>query len=193
MKCISLLLAILTVSSVHASELQWTDFTNALEQRSFLEASVNNGLPWTVGDTSNYNLNAGFLKGTMTILVREETDEGFWLEQNVDMGFAGKQKIEALLDKNTGEVKKVLVNGQEQQQPASDFEVVSMEEANVTVPAGTFDCIHIVIRDKQTSKDSEAWVNPKLIPVNGMLKNISPSQLGKVTLELTSFQWAVKR
>jgi hypothetical protein len=166
------------------------ELTQAFTVQARAVANANKGLSWTVGDTTNYNLDAGFIKGTAVITVREETEEGFWLNQDLELGMAGQQKVEILLDKNTGEVKRIIVNGKEQEKPEVDMEVISMDEDKITVPAGTFECIHVVIRDKTKNEDSDAWVNPQLIPINGLLKNVSPGQMGKVTLELTSFKWA---
>ena len=86
------------------------------------------------------------------------------------------------------EVKKVLVDGREQSLPESDPEIIEQKEANVTVPAGTYQSIYLKIKDNaQNGAISEMWVNPRDIPISGMLKSIQDSQLGKVTIELVSF------
>jgi hypothetical protein len=43
---------------------------------------------------------------------------------------------------------------------------------------------------KQNGQDTtaEQWVNPKQVPVMGMVKIIAQSQMGPVTAELTSFK-----
>lgn len=145
------------------------------------------GLNWNVGDYANYKMGGGFLQGTNNMLVREKVSDGFWLEQNMDLGFMGKNKIEILIDPDTGEIKKLLVNGEKQDIPDnSGMEIISAEESSVTVPAGTFDAIHLKIKDKE-DKVSQMWINPELIPVNGSAKSISPSQFGDITLELTEY------
>ena len=71
-----------------------------------------------------------FIPGTMKMYVREintETAEA-WLVQEVNM-MIQKQKVEALIDTNTGATKKLLVDGQEQQIPASNYEII---EKNIT-------------------------------------------------------------
>ena len=69
----------------------------------------------------------------------------------------------------------------------SDAKVAANEK--VTVPAGTFDTIYIKIKDKANNDQiSEQWVNPRDIPLSGMVKSLADSQLGKVTIELTSFK-----
>lgn len=146
------------------------------------------GLNWKVGDQNNYNLDMGFIKGTMTMRLREIVAEGMWLDQDMDLGFMGKQKAEILIDQNTGETKKLIVNGQEQQIPKNEMEVVEVKEDKITVPAGTFDCIHARLKDKSNNQESNAWINPQQIPLSGMLKMIQPGQFGNVTVLLTSFK-----
>ncbi len=146
------------------------------------------GPNWAVGDTCDYKLNmGGFLNGTMKMYVREIGADGMWIVQEVDM-MIQKQTVEMLLDTATGEVKKVLVDGREQSLPESDPEIIEQKEANVTVPAGTYQSIYLKIKDNaQNGAISEMWVNPRDIPISGMLKSIQDSQLGKVTIELVSF------
>ena len=146
------------------------------------------GPNWAVGDTCDYKLNiGGFLNGTMKMYVREIGADGMWIVQDVDM-MIQKQTVEMLLDTATGEVKKVLVDGKEQALPESDPEIIEQKEANVTVPAGTYQAIYLKIKDNaQNGAINEMWVNPRDIPISGMLKSIQDSQLGKVTIELVSF------
>ena len=83
----------------------------------------------------------------------------------------------------------MLVDGKEQAVPKNDIEIVDQKQEQVTVPAGTFDSIHITIKDKANNGDlSEQWVNPRDIPIAGMVKTLANSQIGKVTMELTSFK-----
>jgi hypothetical protein len=141
-----------------------------------------------VGDSADYKMDGGFIQGTMHNLVREETPQGFWVQQDMDMGFLGKQKVEILFDKSTAGVLELLVNGQKQTPPdPNDVEIVETKHDHITVPKGEYDCIYAKIHDKKQNQDSEAWVNPKVVPINGMLKTIAPSQLGTITMELTDF------
>lgn len=164
------------------------DVVRSIQQVAIMEQAKTQGLDWKAGDTNNYSLDMGFIKGTMIMRCREVGAEGIWLEQDMDLGFAGKQKAEILLDPNTGEIKKMLVNGKEQQVPKQDVEIIEIKEDKITVPAGTFDCIHARIKDKTNNQEINTWINPQMIPLSGMLKTIQPSQFGKITVELTSFQ-----
>lgn len=144
-------------------------------------------LDWKVGDTANYSVDMGFIKGTMVMHVREWVEDGPWVEQNVEL-MGQQQKVEILFDKNDGSIITLIVNGQKQEVPENNSEIEEMEESNITVPAGTFDCIYVKIRDLDKNQTSEAWINPSLIPIAGMLQNKAPSQFGTVTIKLTSFR-----
>lgn len=149
------------------------------------------GLNFKKGDEANYNLNMSIVKGSMKMLVMDIVADGVWIQQLVDLGFAGKQDMQQLIDPNTGEIKKLIVNGKEQAPPKTgDIEVIDSKEDTVTVPAGTFTCLYIKAKVTQDGKASEAqqWVNPKAVPVFGMVKMITQSQLGPVTVELLSFK-----
>ena len=155
---------------------------------AIMEQAQTMGLDWKVGDRADYALDMGFIKGTMIMSVASIGADGIWMNQDADLGFMGKQKIETLIDPNTGEIKKILANGQEQQIPKQDIEVIEMKEDRVTVPAGSFDCIHARLRDKEKNEEINAWLNPGLIPMSGMIKQVAPSQMGTVTISLKSFK-----
>jgi len=161
----------------------------ASQQHQIQSAVTTQGLEWKVGQENDYKLNmGGFLNGTMKMSIREVGADGIWMVQDVDL-MIQKQKIEVLIDPNTGAIKKMLVNGKEQTPPKSDYEVLEQKEDHITVPAGSYDAIYIKVKDNaQNGAISEQWVNPRDIPLSGMLKSVADSQLGKVTIELTSFK-----
>lgn len=143
-------------------------------------------IDWKPGDTANYNVDMGFLKGTMVMSVRSNDGDEIWLDQDMDLGFAGKQKVETLMDADTGEVKKIIANGQEQQIPEQNLEVVQIVDEEITVPAGTFKCMHATLTDLKTNDELNIWATSD-VPMSGMVKQVTPSQFGVVTVELTSF------
>jgi hypothetical protein len=107
----------------------------------------------------------------------------------MDLGFAGKQDCDEVIDSTTGAVKSMVCNGQNQNPgDASDVEVIDSKEDTITVPAGTFTCLYIKAHSKSQNADIEQWANPKLVPVMGLVKALAPSQIGQVTVELTSFK-----
>lgn len=156
-------------------------------QQDMLSRAISRGLDWKVGDTNNYKLDMGFLKGTMVMTVASVGAEGIWMNQNMDLGGAGKQKVETLINPSTGEVIKTIVNGKEQEMPKQEIEIIEMVDDNITVPAGTFQCVHARINDKTNNQEINVWMAAS-VPLSGMIKTIQPSQFGNVTVELTSFK-----
>lgn len=150
---------------------------------------VTQGLNWKVGQENNYKLSmGGFLNGTMKMFVREIGADGIWMVQDIDLSIQ-KQKVEVLIDPNNGQIKKMLVNGKEQEPPKTDFEIIDQKEDHITVPAGSFDTIYIKVKDNANKGQiTEQWVNPRDIPLSGMAQSKSDSQFGKVTIQLTSFK-----
>jgi hypothetical protein len=150
---------------------------------------LNQALNWKVGDKADYKLSMGFIKGTMNTIVREEIDKGFWVNQDMDLGFMGKQKVEILFDKFTGAVLEMRVNGEKQDAPdPGDVEIIETRGEKVTVPAGTFEALYAKVKETKNNQVSEVWINPDVVPINGMIKTLSNSQMGKVTVELTAYK-----
>jgi hypothetical protein len=144
-------------------------------------------IPLTVGDSTDYQLSGGIFNGTAHIFVRENTADGIWVEQDINLGALGQQKVEALYDKNTGKVLKIVANGQEQALPnPADMKVVQTRQESVTVPKGTFACMYLKIHDNSKNNDTDTWIT-KAVPVGGMVKTVAPTQIGAITLELTDF------
>lgn len=148
------------------------------------------GINWAVGDACHYNLSmAGFVKGKLDVVVREKSEEGYWLDQNVDLGFFGRQTMSVLIDPNTGAIKKVIIDGKEQAPPEQgEMEVVEVKEDKVTVPAGTFEAVYFRVLDKKENKETEQWINPQLIPISGMIKSLGQGPMGQIVTELVSFE-----
>ncbi len=139
-----------------------------------------------VGDSADYNMNMSFITGKVHMFVRNQVAQGYWVETDVDAGMMGKQKVEVLYG-NNGQVLQMIVNGQQQTPPSpSDEKIVAMHPATITVPKGTFQCEYIKIHDNSQNTDEEVWVS-RSVPVEGMVKTVSQSQIGPVTLELTNF------
>jgi hypothetical protein len=155
----------------------------AISAKSFAGRAL---LNWTVGDNANYNVNMGFVQGTMTMTVTTVTTDELWITQDMNLGFLGQQKSETVIDPNTGKIIKVLVNGQEQQLPEQDLELIEIIDDTVTVPAGTFECQHIRLKDNKSGDEIKVWSNAT-VALSGMVKTIQPGQFGEVTVELTSF------
>lgn len=192
MKFLGILLGALLSVNVSTAKADVAIFDiNSMQQAAMSEAMVA-GLKWKVGDQADYKISiGGFINGTIHAFVREDLGTTLWMQQDADLGFMGKQKIEVQFDKATGQVLKILANGQEQKAPsAGDVELVEIKEDSVTVPAGTFKCIYAKIKDKQSGEIQEGWLNPQAVPMSGAIKSLGNSQFGQVKQELTKFSFA---
>lgn len=142
---------------------------------------------WVTGDNCSYNVDMGFIKGTMVMSIGVIEADGVWMIQDMDLGFMGKQKIELLTDPSTGAIKKMIVNGKEETPPAPpEIDIISVTDETITVPAGTFQTQHAQLKDKKSNDEINMWATMD-VPVSGLVKQIQPSQLGQVTMELTAF------
>lgn len=144
------------------------------------------------GDFAKYSLTiGGFINGSMEMNVLDVISEGVWIQQLVDLGFAGKQDMRQLMDPLTGEIKKFIVNGKEQAPPdRGQVELVDQREETIDVPAGRFDCVYIKAKIQAEGKttESEQWINPRDVAVMGLVKMASQTQFGQMTALLKSFK-----
>jgi hypothetical protein len=65
-------------------------------------------------------------------------------------------------------------------------EVTNQEYTSVTVPAGTFKCLHITANTSQV-KGMQLWANPQATVMEGNLKTLMPVQGLMVDIELMSY------
>lgn len=167
------------------------DIVMALVAMIAMGAGLHRGpLDWRVGDRASYTIAAAVARGTAEQSVRQETSDGFWTLTEIDMGLLGRQKIEILYNKSTGAIRKLLVNGREQQPPdPSDLDVVESRFESVRVPAGEFDSVYSKMRNRRDGKIQEGWSNPQLVPIGGMIKAKGESTVGAVTQELRAFSF----
>ncbi len=147
-----------------------------------------NRIDWVTGDSCSYNVDMGFIKGSMVMSIGQIGTDGVWMLQDMDLGFLGKQKIESLVDPSTGAIKKLIVNGKEEQVPeAPELDIVEVTDETITVPAGTFETQHARLADKNNGEEINMWATMD-VPVSGLVKQIQPSQMGQVTMVLTAFK-----
>ena len=144
-------------------------------------------IDWKVGDAANYNMQLGFIgKGTVRKVATKEEEGAIWIETNAKTPL-GDEKVETLISRADGKILKLIVNGQEQKYEEHEIELISKDAAEITVPAGTFKTIHVKVKDKTDASDIEAWINPRDIPLGGIVKSSVAKSFLTVTLELTSF------
>ncbi len=184
--------ALVAVSAqANAGPVSAAQMARNIQTQTMVQAQLAAGLNWKVGDEADYSISiGGFINGTSHTFVREDIGTSLWMVQDMNLGVAGKQMIEVLINKTTGKIEKMLVGGKEQTPPdAGDQEVVEMHEDKVTVPAGSFPCIYAKIKSKKDNSIQEAWINPQAVPMSGLLKALADSQFGKVTEEATKFSF----
>ena len=146
-------------------------------------------LVWKVGDVSEFNVSAGtFGSGKMTKTVTQDTGTAFWVLENMSMP-GHQEKLEKLYNKADGQIIKFIRNGTEQNPADSKIDVESQNDDKVTVPAGTFNTLHIVGKTKNTSR-IELWSNPDATVIDGTIKLIMKSSFYTITSELTGFKHA---
>lgn len=155
-------------------------------QKAVAMVGTQNLIDWKVGDASYYDVTLGMF-GKMGKLEKSVTkDEGaaIWVRQYLDIQIQ-KDTTEILLNKADGRILKMIHNGKEEAVPESDLEIISQDTTEVTVPAGTFDSIHIVAKTKDVEQ-LEVWMNPRDTVMDGTLKQFIKGQFD-ITLELNRF------
>jgi hypothetical protein len=147
-------------------------------------------IEWKVGDTLNYDISISVMgkMGTSTRTVTKDEGDSLWISET--MSLSGRQEVvEAQIDKNTGQVLKIIRNGKVETAPNDPLDIISQDYTSVTVPAGTFDCLHVVAKSKSI-KNIEVWANPQAVVMDGSVKTVvTANQMPlPITMVLTSFQ-----
>lgn len=191
----TILLALGLALSINAQATPATatinDLVSSVNKTILNDVDMQGPFNWVVGDTATYNLKGGIISGSMAMTIKAVSASELVIGQELDMGFLGKQSCEMTINPQTGKLLKMVCNGQDQT-PSDEgtLEVIESKEDTIKVPAGTFVCLYI--KAKQTAQGKETiiqqWANPKLIPVMGLIKAISPSPLGELNVELVSFK-----
>lgn len=184
----NLMIALVLMMGFQAKAIDMQTVVTEINKEISMAVGAKGMFDFKVGDKANYNFTMAFIPGKMSMEVIDVQPTLITLKQSVDM-IIQKQDCTIKLDPNTGENKEIVCNGQQQQGAAQeDIEMVEQKEDTVTVPAGTFTCLYIKARQKSTNDNVEQWINPSEVPVFGLVKSVSPSPLGAVTMELTSFK-----
>ena len=146
---------------------------------------IANVINWKVGEFQDLNLNIqGMALGTMHKEATKEEGNGIWMTETVSGMMS--QKVEVLLDRADGHVIKMIQNGQPATPPDDKLEIINQETATITVPAGTFQTIHITAKSQQAGQ-VEVWANPQAITLDGTAKMTMQAQGMPVAMELTKF------
>lgn len=148
-----------------------------------------NLINWNVGDTANYQVTLAAFGNVGTVVKSvestDDTQNAVWVK-TVETLQGQTDTTETLMSRTDGKILKLVHNGQEEAIPDTNVQVVSQDYTQVTVPAGTFKAVHVVV-NAQGVNGIEVWMNPKDTVMDGTLKQLIPTQFGTADLELTSF------
>lgn len=189
MKKLSLIAAVfvaLVGANAHANaELANSLMMKELNMSISNEMHINNAINWKVGEFQELDLSAMFGNlGAMKKFVASEEGNALWMQQDTS-GTIGAHKIEALIDRATGKILKLKQDGQDQKIPDSKMEIIDQESTSITVPAGTFEVIHITAMSD--GKKIQVWMNPRDITMDGTAQMEAETQLFPITMKLTKF------
>lgn len=174
----------LTSASADSATLELMDALFEVQSPTAL-----NLIDWKIGDEQTFSITAMFgMSGQMVKSVTREEGEAVWFRQAISL-MGQNEVMDTLINRADGKVLKMLKNGQEQPLPTDDDkpEIISQDYGPVTVPAGTFQAIHIVAKTKKVSK-LELWANPRDTVMEGTLKTVVNTGMMDITMQLTSFK-----
>ena len=149
------------------------------------QADAMNLINWKVGEFGDYNLTAMIGNiGTMHKYVASEQGNAIWVKQEIT-GMM-QQTMEILMDRADGHIIEARQNGKKIDMPDDKPEIIDQDSTTVTVPAGTFQAIHVTFKTKQVKK-GEVWANPRDITMEGTAKMVLDTGMLPITMELTKF------
>lgn len=143
---------------------------------------------WKVGDQSDFEVKAfgGMISGTLHKEAMREEGGALWVTSTVDL-MNNHDVTEILINRADAKILKMIHNGKEEAMPTDEIEIISQEYTDITVPAGTFNVIHVTAKSPKISK-IEIWANPRDIVMEGTAKQAVAAQFGEIVMVLTKFQ-----
>lgn len=188
---LSLLVALAAIFNTQAQANSAADIAQAimladLQNSISSELHTNNLINWKVGEYTDYEMSAIFGNmGNMTKKATAEEGNAIWIKSEVS-GMMGNQTTEALIDRADGHIIKFKQDGKDTQIPDDKLEIISQDHTTVTVPAGTFETIHIVAKSEKIKK-LEMWANPRDVTLDGGVQMVIDAGMITVTMKLTKF------
>ena len=175
--------------SSFSAELTQADL-GFVAQTTMFNIEKSNNLDWKVGDTLNFDLIIKPLPlvASAVLAVTQIDKVGTTLVETISYKKL-KEVIETVIDTNTGKIVSTKINGKPAKVPAGgggETKIINEEEGHIKVKAGEFDCIHVVTEGAEGNQ-SEMWINPAEIPINGLIKSSSVAGIATIQMELTSF------
>jgi hypothetical protein len=146
-----------------------------------------NVINWKLGEYQDVSMKMqSFELGKMHKEAASEEGNAVWLKETTSGGMIGNHVIEALIDRADGKILKLRQDGQNKEIPNDKIEIIDQETATITVPAGTFETIHIRAKSQQ-SGNIEVWANPQAITLDGYAKTTMEANGMPIAMELTKF------
>lgn len=156
-------------------------------QIALSNSPIANAINWKIGEYADMNITLQSMPlGTIHKEATSEEGNAVWLTQKMSGGMIGNQTVEVLIDRATGQTLKMKQNGQEKPVPTDKIEIIDQETATITVPAGTFETIHIRAKSEQAG-NIELWANPQAITLDGAAKMTMEANGMPISMELTKF------
>lgn len=156
-------------------------------QQFWAQQDIRN-LNWQVGDLVEFDMKISVLPGTMLMFISSIEGSTAILNQELSIATV-KQSCDMHFNLNTGELLKMVCAGQEQKPgPPGESEIIEMKEAQVTVPAGTFQTVYIKAVTGEKKQVVEQWINRSEIPILGIVQSLTPSAIGTMTMKLKAFK-----
>lgn len=173
------------VGSAHAMDN--VALVNEIALAQVTAPGIMNVINWKIGEFQDLNLGLqGMALGTVHKEATAEEGNGVWMKETMAGAMIGNHVVEVLLDRADGHVLKMRQDGKDTTPPNDKLEIINQETATVTVPAGTFETIHITAKSQQ-SGNVEVWANPQAITLDGTAKMTMQAQGMPVSMELTKF------
>ena len=145
-------------------------------------------IDWKVGEWQDHVVSFQFGQGTMRKEATSEEGDGLWVTNTVAL--MGQNMVEKILiDRRTGKILKIIINGEEQSVEEPNIEVLEQRQESVTVPAGTFKAMYVKVKMVAQGQEttSEMWVAPREVNMDGAVKMIADQGFLKLTVELKAF------
>lgn len=150
------------------------------------------GIDWQMGEWTSYTMSLAIAQGSMVKFVSQDEGDTFWMTMLMKLDLFGQPyQVESKMRirRADGMILELYVDGQKQEVPKQEVTLISQEADRITVPAGTFDSIHVkmtVLQDGQTM-NIDTWMNPRDVNLDGTIKMVQEGGLMGMTLELTGF------
>jgi len=93
---------------------------------------------------------------------------------------------EMFFDKQTGEILEIIVDGEIKAPAIEERVIVEQRQERIMVLAGTFDSLYSKLQIND--QPMEEWVNSKKIPIFGLLRQHTASDMGGLSLELKKYK-----